>query len=83
MTHSSRYFPYLLGAAVVAAILIALGAPLAWLLPFAIVLACPLMMLFMIRGMSGMHGHGDDHTGHGCEHDPSRRTEPVPRARGD
>jgi hypothetical protein len=72
MTHSNRYFPYLLAAAVVVALLIAFGAPLATLLPFAIVLACPLMMIFMMKGMSGRHGGGEDHTGHGCEHDPTR-----------
>ena len=76
MTHSNRMLPYLLGAAVVAALLIAFGAPLASLLPFAIVLACPLMMVFMMKGMAGMHGGGEDHTGHGCEHDPTRRAEP-------
>ena len=72
MTHSSRYFPYLVGAAVVAAVLIAIGAPLASLLPFALLLACPLMMILMIRGMTGMHRSRDDHTGHGCERDPTR-----------
>jgi hypothetical protein len=38
------------------------------------VLLCPLMMVVMMRGMGGMaamHGR-EDHTGHGCEHDPSR-----------
>jgi hypothetical protein len=73
---SSKYFPYLIGAAAVAAVLIAFGAPLASLLPFAIVLACPLMMIFMMKGMGGMHGSGEDHTGHGCEHDPTRTAEP-------
>ena len=77
MTHGSRYFPYLVGAAVVAAVLIAVGAPWASLLPFALVLACPLMMILMMRGMSGMHHSGDDHTGHGCEHDPTRKAEPA------
>ena len=73
--HQNRMFPYLIGAALVAAVLIAVGAPLASLLPFALVLACPLMMVFMMRGMSGNHGH-EDHTGHGCEHDPTRKAEP-------
>jgi choline-glycine betaine transporter len=70
--------PWLIGAAAIAAILIAFGAPLASLLPFAIVLACPLMMIVMMRGMGGMHGNSnnEDHTGHGCEHDPTRRAEP-------
>ena len=78
MTHTNRMTPWLIGAAAIAAILIAFGAPLASLLPFAIVLACPLMMIVMMRGMGGMHGNGnnEDHTGHGCEHDPTRRAEP-------
>ena len=31
-----------------------------WLLILAAV-ACPLMMLFMMRGMHGGHSHGGDH----------------------
>lgn len=76
MTHANRMTPWLIGAAAVAAVLIAFGAPLASLLPFAIVLACPLMMIVMMRGMGGMHGKSEDHTGHGCEHDPNRRAGP-------
>ncbi len=68
MMHTKRMFPYLVGAAAVAAILIALGVPLASFLPFAFILLCPLMMFVMMRGMGGMHS-GEDHTGHGCEHD--------------
>ena len=58
--------------AAVAAVLIAIGAPVVSLLPFVSVLACPLMM----RGMSGMRGGGEDHRCHGCEHDPTRKAEP-------
>ena len=47
--------------AAVVAVLIAVGAPFTSLLPFAIVLACPLMMVFMMRGMSGSHGHERPH----------------------
>ena len=76
MRHSNRMLPYLLGVAVIAAVLIAVGAPLATLLPFAFVLICPIMMFMMMRGMSGgMHGGSEDHTGHGCEHDPTRPLE--------
>jgi len=67
--------PVLIVVAAVAAILIASGAPLVSLLPFAIVLACPLMMFMMMRGMGGMHEGGADHTGHGCEHDPTGKAE--------
>ena len=79
MMRSKRFLPYLFGAAMVAAVLIAVGAPLVSLLPFALLLACPLMMVFMMRGMSGMHNSGEDHTGHGCEHDPNRTVEPPAR----
>ena len=70
----NRMFPYLAGAALIAAVLIAIGAPLASLLPFALLLACPLMMVFMMRGMSGSHGR-EDHTGHGCDHAPTAKAE--------
>ena len=59
--HTNRLLPYLAVAAVVAAVLIAVGAPLASLLPFALLLVCPLMMVLMMRRMSG--SHGADHTG--------------------
>ena len=68
---ANRMVPYLFGAAALAAVLIALGVPFGSVLPFVVVLACPLMMIFMMRGMAGSHGK-EDHTGHGCEHDPTR-----------
>ena len=43
---------YVLAAAVVAAALIVAGVPFAAILPFAALLICPLMMVFMMRGMS-------------------------------
>ena len=77
MTHSNKILPYVVGAVALAAALIAFGAPLASLAPVGIVLLCPLMMVVMMRGMGGMGGVHDreDHTGHGCEHDPTRQTE--------
>ncbi len=66
MNHN-RMFPYLAGTALAAAVLIAVGAPLASLLPFVLVLACPVMMIFMMRSMSGS-ASSDDHAGHGCDH---------------
>lgn len=74
MPHS-KMFPYLAGVAIVAAVLLAVGAPLAPLLPFALLLVCPLMMVFMMRGMAGSRG-AEDHTGHGCDHDTTRGAEP-------
>jgi hypothetical protein len=76
MKHSNRT-PYLIAAAAAAAALIAFGAPLAALAPFAIVLLCPLMMVVMMHGMGGKRG-SEDHTGHGCEHDPSREAAVPP-----
>jgi hypothetical protein len=78
MNHKNKMLPYLIGAGAVAAALIAFGAPLGALVPFAFVLICPLMMVVMMvvmmGGMGGMHGR-EDHTGHGCEHDPAREAE--------
>ena len=73
MQHN-RMLPYLFGAASVAAILIGFGVPFASLLLFAVLLACPLMMVFMMRGMAVSHRH-DNHTGHGCEHAPTGQVE--------
>ena len=38
-------------------------------LPFAFILLCPLMHLFMMRGMHGGHG---DHSGHSARDDDDR-----------
>ncbi len=73
--HHNRMPPYLLGAAAIAAALVIAGAPLAGILPFALLLACPLMMVFMMKSMSGNHD-SEDHTGHGCEHDSTRDAAP-------
>ena len=66
MQHN-RMFPYLAAGAVVAAVLIAVGAPFASLLPFALVLACPLMMVVMMRSMSRSSDHEGDLTGRKAE----------------
>jgi choline-glycine betaine transporter len=77
MQHKHNQLPtYLLAAAAIAAVLVIAGVPLAALLPFALLLACPLMMIVMMRGMGSMSS-GEDHTGHGCEHDPTRNAAPV------
>jgi hypothetical protein len=55
---------YLLVAAAALVIgLLAAGTPVQSLLPYVLLLACPLMMVFMMRGMDG-HGHA----GHGSDH---------------
>ena len=80
--HKNRMPIYLVGAAVVAIALRAGGLPFTSLLPFVILLACPLMMIFMMKGMGGMGGKKadtEDHTGHGCDHDPTRKIGPPAR----
>ena len=37
---------------------------LSGILPYALVLLCPLMMLFMMRGMTHDHDHGTGHAQH-------------------
>jgi Protein of unknown function (DUF2933) len=74
MNHN-RMHTYLLGAAAIAAVLVIAKVPLAGILPFGVLLLCPLMMIFMMKGMSSMGSKEDDHTGHGCEHDPTPKAD--------
>jgi choline-glycine betaine transporter len=67
-----NHLSWLVIVGVVAVALAVAGVPFGALLPFAVLLACPLMMVFMMKGMHGMHGGGESHVGHGCEHDPTR-----------
>jgi hypothetical protein len=77
MKHSNRMIPYMIGAAVFAVVMLAFGAPRISLAPLLFVIVCPLMMFMMMRGMGGMSGKEtpEDHTGHGCEHDPTRKSD--------
>jgi hypothetical protein len=75
--HTNRILVYGAAIAGLALVLTVAGVRLAALIPFAVLLVCPLMMFFMMRGMAGMHGaDAEDHTGHGCERDPTRTAEP-------
>ena len=61
----------LVAAAALAVGLLVAGTPLQELLPYAILLACPLMMVVMMRGMG--HGtHGDTGTARGDNRSHSR-----------
>ena len=80
MSHGNKMTYVMLGIGVVA-LALAFKVNIGFLI---FLLVCPLMMFMMMRsmgsggGMDGMHG-GEDHTGHGCEHDPTRHdhtTEP-------
>jgi hypothetical protein len=55
---------FVAAGALVPGLLVA-GTSLQAVLPFLLLLACPLMMVLMMRGMGG---HGD-HPGHGGGHD--------------
>ncbi len=53
----------LVGVGIVVLALVAFAPNLVWAaVPFLFVLACPLMMLFMMRGMGGMGSMGSSHT---------------------
>lgn len=71
---NSRSMSYVLvGAAALAAGLLMAGTSVGSLLPIVAVLACPLMMVVMMRGMGG-HGHG---------HQPGREDRPGPGRQAD
>ncbi|GAA0467435.1 hypothetical protein Aca07nite_71090 [Actinoplanes capillaceus] len=66
---------YAIAVAILVVGLIALGVPANTLLFGAFLLACPLMMMFMMGGMHGGHGGGQsatdrDRTPDGQAHDP-------------
>ncbi len=52
---------YAIAAAILVVGLVALGVPASTLLFGALVLACPLMMVFMMGGMRGGHDHTGEH----------------------
>jgi uncharacterized membrane protein HdeD (DUF308 family) len=60
---------YAIALAILVVGLVALGVPASTLLVAALVLACPLMMIFMMHGMHG--GHGGTHQ---ATEDRSERT---------
>jgi hypothetical protein len=67
-----HYGHCLIGVALAAVLLIAFGVSASTLGVFAVVLACPLMMLVMMKTMMGDHAgpvHQDDHP---FEHDRTR-----------
>lgn len=67
MCHGNRTSTYVMVGIAGLALALAFGINPGFLLLLAI---CPLMMFFMMRSMGGMGG-SEDHTGHGCEHDPT------------
>ena len=60
----SKYLPiYVLVAAGIALAIAVAGVSLATLLPVAILLVCPLMMVFMMKAMAGTNQQPEDDTG--------------------
>lgn len=55
---------YAIALAILVVGLVALGVPAGTLLIAALVLTCPLMMIFMMSGMHGGHGGADQNTEH-------------------
>lgn len=60
MNHQQMLKPMLVGAGLLVVLAVA-GLPVGNLIPFLVFLACPLMMIFMMRGMN--------HGGSSCSHD--------------
>lgn len=60
MNKNSNYGLYAVAAAILLVGAVAFGAPLASLAGFGLILVCPLMMFFMMRGMSGGHDTSGD-----------------------
>ena len=63
MKNNHNYGLYAIAVAIAFVGALVLGMPLGSLALLAIVVACPLMMFFMMRGMhgGGMHGRGSGH----------------------
>ena len=57
----SQFTWFAMGVAAMAGVFLLLGGGLGATLPLLILLACPLMMIFMMRGMGGMGGMGGMH----------------------
>jgi hypothetical protein len=57
MTRNSNYGLYAVAAAILIVGVVAFDVPFGSLATFGLILFCPLMMIFMMRGMTG-GGHG-------------------------
>jgi choline-glycine betaine transporter len=67
-----NYGMYALAAAIVVVGALMVGASLESLAGLALVAACPLMMIFMMKGMHGQDMHGG-HSHDGRDDDPLRK----------
>lgn len=62
--HGNHLKHMLIGGGALLGVLLVAGIPLATALPYALFLACPLMMMFMMGSMGGHEGHGGGHDEH-------------------
>lgn len=69
MKHSSHLQHMLIGGSVLLVGMLLLGVPLAAALPYAALLACPLMMVAMMFAMFGSQRHGSGGPTHGSARD--------------
>jgi DUF2933 family protein len=65
---------YAIAAAILIVGLVALGVPISNLLFLGVVLVCPLMMLFMMRGMGAGHADAVDRKGDDVPQEPDHST---------
>ncbi|MFG2549502.1 hypothetical protein [Streptomyces sp. NPDC048581] len=72
-TNQRNYGLYAVAVAISVVGALALGVPVATLFFMAIALACPLMMIFMMRGV---HGGSGMHGGHDSSHESRREDDP-------
>ncbi|MGX1545937.1 DUF2933 domain-containing protein [Streptomyces adustus] len=72
-----NYGLYALAAAIVIAAVLMVRAPLENLSRLALLVACPLMMFFMMRAMHGQDTHGDQHRGDRNENPLHKRDHPT------
>lgn len=71
--HGNHIKYMVLGGAAVLAVLALAGVSLGTALTYAIALACPVSMMFMMRGMN----HGGADSSHGRTHNSSSHEEPT------
>jgi hypothetical protein len=78
--HTNHLKHMFLGGAAILSVLVVVGVPLASAAPYALALACPLMMIFMMAGMK--HGGNDQGTDQSAEpaHHHDDQPEPHPSA---
>lgn len=79
MSHGKHLKYMLLAGAAVLGLLIVTGVPLSSALPYALALACPLMIVFMMAGMN--HSHSDHQAAPiptpAASEDDQRRSRPL------